>query len=47
VQDVDEVHAFLCDRGVDVSEMQQFPGGRFYFFTDPDHNGWSVHQPLG
>jgi hypothetical protein len=31
-------------RGVDVSEVQQFPSGRFVFFSDPDGNAWSVQQ---
>ena len=45
VDDVDEVHAFLRDRDVEVSEIQSFPWGRFCFFSDPDGNGWSVHEP--
>lgn len=45
VDDVDEVHAFLRDRGVDVSEIQEYPWGRFCFFSDPDGNAWSVHEP--
>jgi hypothetical protein len=31
---------------VDVSEVQDLPGGLFVFFSDPDGNGWSVQQPL-
>jgi predicted enzyme related to lactoylglutathione lyase len=45
VDDVEEVHAFLRDRGVDVSGIQEYPWGRFCFFSDPDGNGWSVHEP--
>jgi predicted enzyme related to lactoylglutathione lyase len=45
VDDVDEVRALLHDRGVDVSEIQEYPWGRFCFFADPDGNGWSVHEP--
>jgi predicted enzyme related to lactoylglutathione lyase len=45
VDDMDEVHAALRDRGVDVSEIQEYPRGRFCFFSDPDGNGWSVHEP--
>jgi predicted enzyme related to lactoylglutathione lyase len=44
VEDVDEARAFLSDRGVEVSEVQNFPWGRFCFFSDPDGNGWSVHE---
>jgi predicted enzyme related to lactoylglutathione lyase len=36
VDDVEEVHAFLRDRGVDVSEIQEYPWGRFCFISDPD-----------
>lgn len=46
VDDVDEVHAFLQRRGVDVSKIEDYPWGRFCFFSDPDGNGWSVHGPL-
>jgi catechol 2,3-dioxygenase-like lactoylglutathione lyase family enzyme len=45
VEDIDEAHAFLQARGVDVSRVQAFPWGRFCFFTDPDGNGWSVQEP--
>jgi predicted enzyme related to lactoylglutathione lyase len=44
---VDDAHAAqaeLAERGVDVSEVQDFPWGRFAFFSDPDGNGWSVQQ---
>jgi catechol 2,3-dioxygenase-like lactoylglutathione lyase family enzyme len=45
VDGVDEVRALLHDRGVEVSEIQEYPWGRFCFFADPDGNGWSVHEP--
>jgi catechol 2,3-dioxygenase-like lactoylglutathione lyase family enzyme len=45
VDDVDQVHAFLRDHDVDVTDIQQYPWGRFCFFSDPDGNGWSVHEP--
>jgi len=47
VDDVDEVHRFLQAHGVAVSEIQAYPWGRFCFFSDPDGNGWSVHEPPG
>ena len=31
-------------RGVEVSEVQEFPWGSFVFFSDPDGNGWAVQQ---
>jgi predicted enzyme related to lactoylglutathione lyase len=42
VSDIDAARAELVDRGVEVSEVQQFPWGSFVFFNDPDGNGWAV-----
>jgi predicted enzyme related to lactoylglutathione lyase len=44
VADIEAAHAELAERGVDVSDVQDFPWGRFVFFSDPDGNGWSVQQ---
>ncbi|MCW2646106.1 MAG: hypothetical protein QOF87_3504 [Pseudonocardiales bacterium] len=44
VSDVEAVHAELTGRGVEVSEVQDFPWGRFVFFSDPDGNGWAVQE---
>jgi catechol 2,3-dioxygenase-like lactoylglutathione lyase family enzyme len=44
VDDADVVHDELAARGVDVSDVQDFPWGRFVFFSDPDGNGWAVQQ---
>ena len=44
VTDADAAHAELSARGVEVSEVQEFPWGRFVFFSDPDGNAWSVQQ---
>jgi len=44
VDDADAVHDELAARGVDVSDVQDFPWGRFVFFSDPDGNGWAVQQ---
>ena len=44
VADADAARAQLVERGVDASEVQEFPWGRFVFFKDPDGNGWSVQQ---
>ena len=44
VSDIEAAHAHLADRGVEVSEVQDFPWGRFVFFSDPDGNRWSVQQ---
>jgi predicted enzyme related to lactoylglutathione lyase len=42
VSDIEAAHAHLRDNGVEVSEIQDFPWGRFVFFNDPDGNGWAV-----
>jgi predicted enzyme related to lactoylglutathione lyase len=44
VSDVAAARAELVGRGVDVSEVQDFPWGSFVFFSDPDGNGWAVQQ---
>ncbi len=44
VDDADAAHADLASRGVAVSDVQDFPWGRFVFFQDPDGNGWAVQQ---
>ncbi len=44
VSDIEEAHADLTGRGVEVSEVQDFPWGRFVFFADPDGNKWAVQQ---
>jgi predicted enzyme related to lactoylglutathione lyase len=45
VDDVDEARALLAARGVQVTDVEQYPWGRFCFFSDPDGNGWSVQEP--
>ena|SRR4051794_15683827 len=44
VADIEAARADLAGRGVEVSEIQDFPWGRFVFFSDPDGNGWAVQQ---
>ena len=44
VEDIQAAHDDLSGRGVQVSDIQDFPWGRFVFFTDPDGNGWAVQQ---
>jgi len=47
VDDIEEAHAELSGRGVDVSEIQDFPWGRFVFFADPDaRHGITVERLL-
>ena len=42
VSDIGPARAELVERGVDVTEIQDFPWGRFVFFADPDGNTWAV-----
>jgi catechol 2,3-dioxygenase-like lactoylglutathione lyase family enzyme len=44
VTDIEAARAELVGRGVEVSDVQDFPWGRFVFFSDPDGNGWAVQQ---
>ena len=44
VSDVEAVQAELRGRGVETTEIDDQPWGRFIFFRDPDGNGWSVQQ---
>jgi catechol 2,3-dioxygenase-like lactoylglutathione lyase family enzyme len=44
VADVHATRSELLDRGVEVSEVQEFPWGSFVWFQDPDGNGWAVQQ---
>ena len=44
VDDIHAAYAELAGRGVEVSDVQDFPWGSFVFFSDPDGNGWAVQQ---
>ena len=44
VADIEAAAAELKQRGVEVSEIQDFDWGSFVFFEDPDGNGWAVQQ---
>jgi predicted enzyme related to lactoylglutathione lyase len=44
VADADAAREELLARGVEVGEVQEFPWGRFVFFSDPDGNAWAVQQ---
>ena len=44
VSDIEAARQHLTQNGVEVSEIQDFPWGRFVFFNDPDGNGWSLQQ---
>jgi catechol 2,3-dioxygenase-like lactoylglutathione lyase family enzyme len=44
VEDIQAARAELVERGVEVSDIQEFDWGSFVFFSDPDGNGWSVQR---
>jgi predicted enzyme related to lactoylglutathione lyase len=44
VADVEAARAQLIERGVEASEVETFPWGRFVYFRDPDGNGWALQE---
>lgn len=44
VADADAVRAQLLARGVDCSEVDPQPWGRFVRFRDPDGNSWALQE---
>jgi len=42
VDDAEASRQELAARGVETSDVQVFPWGRFVFFKDPDGNGWAL-----
>lgn len=44
VPSAEQAHAELSGRGVEVSDVEDFPWGRFVFFADPDGNRWAVQE---
>jgi len=44
IQDADAAHAELTGRGVEVSDIEELPWGRFVHFADPDGNRWSLQE---
>ena len=42
VEDIEAARAELVERGVEVSDVQEYDWGSFVFFRDPDGNGWAV-----
>jgi predicted enzyme related to lactoylglutathione lyase len=47
VDDIAKAHEELSGRGVEVSDVQEFPWGKFVFFSDPDGNAWAVQDLSG
>lgn len=44
VSDIVAARDELMGRGVETGEIQDFPWGRFVFFSDPDGNAWAVQE---
>jgi predicted enzyme related to lactoylglutathione lyase len=44
VEDIEAAQKELGERGVETGDIQDFPWGRFLFFSDPDGNAWAVQQ---
>lgn len=44
VPDADEACAYLRERGVECSDVDEQPWGRFVTFQDPDGNRWALQQ---
>jgi catechol 2,3-dioxygenase-like lactoylglutathione lyase family enzyme len=40
VDDIEAARTELTGRGVQVSEIDDLPWGKFAYFADPDGNGW-------
>jgi catechol 2,3-dioxygenase-like lactoylglutathione lyase family enzyme len=43
--DIDGDHRSLSSRGLQLSNIEQQPWGRYAMFKDPDGNGWILRQP--
>jgi len=44
VADADEALTFLRDRGIEASDVDDQPWGRFVYFSDPDDNTWALQE---
>ncbi len=44
IEDADAARAELTGRGVECSDVDDQPWGRFVYFADPDGNTWSLQQ---
>lgn len=47
IDDADKTREELLAKGIDASEVDQQPWGRFVYITDPDGNKWSLQQMVG
>ncbi|MBG6237897.1 catechol 2,3-dioxygenase-like lactoylglutathione lyase family enzyme [Mycetocola sp. CAN_C7] len=44
VPDADAARAHLVGNGIDASDVDEQPWGRFVYFSDPDGNRWALQQ---
>ena len=44
VEDIEAARDHLVGRGLEISDIQDFPWGKFVFFNDPDGNEWVLQQ---
>lgn len=44
VDDIEQAHAQLSSRGVDVSPVSDMGGVKYAHFSDPDGNSWALQQ---
>ena len=44
VDDIEAIRDALRGRGVETTDVDDQPWGRFIFFSDPDGNGWAIQQ---
>jgi catechol 2,3-dioxygenase-like lactoylglutathione lyase family enzyme len=44
VDDIEAARDDLRGRGVQTTDVDDMPWGRFIFFSDPDGNAWAVQQ---
>ena len=44
VDDVAKAREELVDRAVEVSDVQEFPWGKFVYLADPDGNAWALQE---
>ena len=44
VDSAQAAHDELKGRGIDVTEVEELPWGKFVYFKDPDGNRWSVQE---
>ncbi|NJN12179.1 MAG: glyoxalase [Richelia sp. RM2_1_2] len=45
VADINKACEELAGRGVQVSEVEEYPGGiKYAYFSDPDNNSWALQE---